>query len=94
MTGTGETAVRVVPSTTEVSDAELLSALTVVATVVSLVSVCVDAEKEVDVMVAVVVSSEEVLGSSDKVTFGGMVKVAVVDATDTTATLIAPQPVS
>jgi len=94
VTGIGATEVRVVPSTTDVSDAELLSALTVVATVVSLVSVCVDAEKEVDVIVVVVVSAPELLGNSDKVAFGGIVKVAVVDAIDTTATLMAAHSVS
>lgn len=71
VTGTGATEVSVVPSTTDVSDAELLSVLTVDATVVSLVIVCVEAEKDVDVMVAVVVSSPELLGNSDKVAFGG-----------------------
>lgn len=89
----GAVEVRVVLSTIDVSDGGVTE-LIVLATVVSLVRVCVEAENDVDVIVAVVVSVVELPGSSDKVAFGGTVNVTVLDGIETTATSIAAHFVS
>jgi len=92
--GIGAIEVNVVCSTTEVSEAELLSTLTVLCTVVWLVRVCVDAENEVDVIVVKVVSSLVVGGKGVSVTFVGTVNVTDVEAMETTATFMAAQSVN